>query len=293
MRLIDKLNGLGVAMVTPFFNNGEIDFESLKKLALQLIDNGVDYLVLLGTTAETPTLCQDERDQIVKAVVSVVNGKVPIVVGVGGPSTHEVVHKLKNTDWTGVDAILSVTPFYNRPSQDGLYQHFKDIAAHSPLPVILYTVMSRTSCNLEPETTLRLAAIDNIIGVKEASGNFNQIMKIIKHKPADFLVISGDDAITLPLLAVGINGLISVVGNAFPHEMGQIVHTAQKGDFITARKYHEQMLDIIQACFKEGSPSGVKAFLSIQKKVEYNLRLPLTPVSDPLYQNIIELNNLN
>lgn len=293
MRLIDKLNGLGVALVTPFYKNGEIDFESLQKLALQLIENGVDYLVLLGTTAETPTLCQEERDQIVKTVVSVVNGKVPIVVGVGGPSTKEAVTKLQNSDWTGVDAILSVTPFYNRPSQEGLYQHFKEIAAHSPRPVILYTVMSRTSCNLEPETTLRLAALDNIIGVKEASGNFNQIMRIIKHKPADFLVISGDDAITLPLLAVGINGLISVVGNAFPYEMAQIVHTAQKGDFVAARNYHEQMLDIMQACFKEGSPSGVKAFLSIQKKIDYTLRLPLTPVSDTLFKNIIELNNQN
>ncbi len=293
MRLIDKLNGLGVALVTPFKINGDIDFESLQKLALQLIHNGVDYLVLLGTTAETPTLCSEERDQIVRAVVSVVNGKVPIVVGVGGPSTKEVVHKLEHTDWTGVDAILSVTPFYNRPSQEGLYQHFKMIAEHSPLPVILYTVMSRTSCNLEPETTLRLAKLNNIIGVKEASGNFNQIMKIIKHKPADFLVISGDDAITLPLLAVGINGLISVVGNAFPYEMSQIVHQAQNGDFITARKFHEEMLDIMQACFKEGSPSGVKAFLALQNKIEYHLRLPLTKVSDALLNQIIALNKQN
>lgn len=290
MRLIDKLNGLGVAMVTPFLNNGEVDYESLKNLTIHLIENGVDYLVLIGTTAETPTLNEEERDQIVKTVVATAKGKLPIVVGVGGPCTRDLVNKITTTDWTGVDAILSVTPFYNKPSQEGLSQHFTHIADQSPLPIILYTVQSRTGCNLESETTLRLAKHHNIIGVKEASGNLNQIMRLIKHKPDDFIVISGDDAIILPLLAVGVNGLISVVGNAFPNEISQIVHSAQKGDFSEAKKYHELMLDMIQACFKEGSPAGIKALLSIQNKMQYQLRLPLSPVSDTLFQHIMQLN---
>lgn len=289
MRLIDKLNGLGVAMVTPFLNNGDVDFESLKALTIHLIENGLDYLVLLGTTAETPSLNDDERDLIVKTVVETAKGKLPIVVGLGGPCTRDVVQKLKTNNWQGVDAILSVTPFYNRPSQEGLFQHFTQIADQSPLPIILYTVQSRTGCNLEPETTLSLANHNNIIGVKEASGNLNQIMRIIKHKPNDFLVISGDDAIILPLLAVGINGLISVAGNAFPREIAQMVHSAQNGDFKEAKKYHELMLDIIQACFKEGSPSGVKAFLAIQNKMQHQLRLPLTPVSDNHFKHIVQL----
>lgn len=286
MILKEALKGVGVAMVTPFLDNGQIDFDSLKRLTDHLIENGVDYLVLMGTTAETPTLFPLEKDQIVRTVVKVANERVPIILGIGGNSTMEVLEHIKDTDFTGIDGILSVTPYYNKPSQEGLYQHYKAISELAPLPIILYTVKSRTSCNLEPETTLRLAELPNIIGIKEASGNMNQIMKILKHKPKDFIVISGDDAVTLPLMAVGISGLISVVANAYPKEISDMVHYAMDGDFQKARMIHEEMLDITQACFKECSPSGIKAFLTLQNKIQNNLRLPLTPVSDSLFQYI-------
>ncbi len=273
------LKGLGVALVTPFDKEGNIDFVNLKQLVQHTINQGVDYLVALGTTAETPTLTHDEAKEVLRVIVETNNNRLPIMLGLGGTSTKEVVDKLTSWDLTGVSAILSVTPYYNRPSQEGLYEHYKTIAYHSPLPIMLYTVRSRTACNLEPETTLRLAELNNIIGIKEASGNMNQIMKLIKHKPKDFLVISGDDAITLPLLCVGIDGLISVVANAFPKECAEMVHLAMKGKFEEARTYHNQLLDITQACFKEGSPAGVKALLAIQNMIDYNLRLPLTRIS--------------
>lgn len=279
MILKDALKGVGVAMVTPFLDNKQIDFENLKRLTHQLIENEVDYLVLLGTTGETPTITLEEKNQIIRTVVAENNQRVPIIVGIGGYSTQEVVDNFECIDLEGVNAILSITPYYNKPSQEGLYQHFKVIAEHSPLPIILYTIFSRTNCNLEPETTLRLAEIPNIIGIKEASGNMNQIMYLLKHKPSDFLVISGDDAITLPLMAVGMSGLISVVANAYPKEVSDMVHFAMEGKFEQARLIHEDILDITQACFKEGSPSGIKAFLSLQNKIQYEMRLPLTPVS--------------
>lgn len=280
MILKDALKGVGVAMVTPFLDNKQIDFENLKRLTNQLIENNVDYLVLLGTTGETPTLNLEEKNQIIRTVVAENKQRVPIVVGIGGYSTQEVVEHFDCIDLEGVHAILSITPYYNKPSQEGLYQHFKVISDHSPLPIILYTIFSRTNCNLEPETTLKLAQIPNIIGIKEASGNMNQIMYLLKHKPADFLVISGDDAITLPLMAVGMSGLISVVANAYPKEVADMVHYAMEGKFDQARQIHEDILDITQACFKEGSPSGIKAFLSLQNKIQYKMRLPLTPVSE-------------
>ena len=279
MILKDALKGVGVAMVTPFLDNKQIDFENLKRLTHQLIENNVDYLVLLGTTGETPTITLEEKNQIIRTVVAENNQRVPIIVGIGGYSTQEVVENFECIDLEGVSAILSITPYYNKPSQEGLYQHFKVISDHSPLPIILYTIFSRTNCNLEPETTLRLAEIPNIIGIKEASGNMNQIMYLLKHKPADFLVISGDDAITLPLMAVGMSGLISVVANAYPKEVADMVHLAMEGKFDQAKVLHEELLDITQACFKEGSPSGIKAFLSLQNKIQYEMRLPLTPVS--------------
>jgi 4-hydroxy-tetrahydrodipicolinate synthase len=280
----DKLKGLGVAMITPFTKDGAIDENSLIRLTHDLIENGVDYLVLLGTTAETPTLNHQERNFIIKTVVREAQKRVPIIVGVASYSTQEVIDTIHSSNFDGIDAILSVTPYYNKPSQEGLYQHFKLISETSPVPVILYTIKSRTMVNLEPETTLRLAQLPNIIGVKEASGNLNQIMKIIKHKPEDFVVISGDDAITLPLLAVGIDGLISVIANAYPKQMVEMVHSAMNNHFDQAKEIHNQVLDITQACFKEGSPSGIKALMSIQNKIENVLRLPLMPVSDSLYQ---------
>jgi 4-hydroxy-tetrahydrodipicolinate synthase len=286
---IDKFKGLGVALVTPFLQDGNIDFFALKNLVNNLISNNVDYLVILGTTAETPTLTSDEKQAIVQTVIEATAGRVPLLLGAGSRSTKDVLHQIEMFSNSGLDAVLSVTPYYNKPSQEGLYQHYREIANHSPLPIILYTVFSRTSCNLEAETTLRLAELDNIIGVKEASGNMNQIMRIIKHKPKDFLVISGDDAITLPLLSIGADGLISVVANAFPKEIAMMVHLGLNQHFDEARYYHNMLLDIVQACFKEGSPAGVKACLAAQQKILHSLRLPLTPVSEQLQQYMYSL----
>ena len=286
----NRLRGLGVAVVTPFLQNGEIDFENLTSLVENLIAGGVDYLVALGTTSESPTLSDKEKEEVLQTIVKSAKGRMPIVMGLGGPCTHEILNKLKHTDFSGVDAILSVTPYYNRPSQEGLYEHYSEIAYHSPLPVILYNVGSRTACNLEPETTLRLAHdCEKIVAIKEASGNMNQIMYLIKHKPENFLVISGDDAVTLPLLAVGIDGLISVVANAYPAEIANMIHLAFERNFAEAAQIHANMLDLTQACFKEGNPAGIKAILALQGKIGYNLRLPLTRVSQSLQNQYKEL----
>jgi 4-hydroxy-tetrahydrodipicolinate synthase len=289
MQITDQLKGLGVAMVTPFLPNGEVDYANLEKLANHLIVSGVDYLVALGTTSESPTLTDEEKNSIVRTLVQVNQNRIPIVVGMGGPSTYSILNQFKTFDFSGISAILSVTPYYNRPTQTGLIEHYNVLAYQAPLPLILYNVGSRTGCNMEADTTLALAEHKNIIGIKEASGVMNQIMYIIKHKPEDFLVISGDDAITLPLMAVGADGLISVVGNAFPAEMAQMVHWAQKGNFSEAALLHTQLLDIIQACFKEGSPAGVKAFLALQNRLEYYLRLPLARVSKEHAEYIREM----
>ena len=284
-----QFKGLGVAMVTPFLQNGEVDYANLERLVNHLIDSGVDYLVALGTTSESPTLSDEEKHKIVRTVVATNQNRVPVVVGMGGPDTRRIVQQFKTFDFSGVSLILSVTPYYNRPTQTGLFEHYQELAYQTPLPILLYNVGARTGCNLEPETTLKLAENKNIIGIKEASGNMNQIMYIVKHKPEDFLVISGDDAITLPLMAVGLDGLISVTGNAFPAEMAQMIHLAMEGNFEDAAAFHYRLLDIIQACFKEGSPAGVKAFLAMQNRIEYYLRLPLVRVSNEHQMYIKEL----
>jgi len=289
MKPINQFKGLGVAMITPFLQTGEVDYLRLEQLVNHLIHSQVDYLVALGTTAETPTLTDEEKHKIVRTIVQANQNRVPVIVGMGGPSTHQILQQLKTFDFSGINAILSVTPYYNKPTQTGLIEHYQELAYHTPLPIILYNVGSRTGCNMEAETTLKLAENSNIIGIKEASGMMNQIMYLAKHKPEDFLIISGDDAITLPLMVVGMDGLISVVGNAFPSEMGQMVHHAQKGNFKEAAIFHHKMLEIIQACFKEGSPAGVKAFLAIQNEWEYHLRLPLTRVSKEHYEYIKKL----
>jgi len=286
---INQLKGLGVAMVTPFLQNGEVDYPNLEKLVNYLIANGVDYLVALGTTGETPTLTDDEKGKIVRVIVQTSHNRVPVIVGMGGPSTNAILQQFKTFDFSGVSAILSVSPYYNKPSQAGLIEHYQTLAEHAPLPVILYNVGTRTGCNIEPDTTLKLAEHQNIIGIKEASGVLNQIMFIVKHKPKDFLVISGDDAITLPLMAVGVDGLISVVGNAYPAEVAKMIHLVQEGNFKEAALIHYQLLDIVQACFKEGSPSGVKAFLALQNRIAYCLRLPLVKVSDTHQKSVKEL----
>lgn len=284
------LKGLGVALITPFTRQGEVDYECLSRLVEDLIENRVDYLVALGTTSETPTMSADEKQKIVRTVVKTAAGRVPVVMGCGGPSTQSVIEQIQQADLDGVSAILSVTPYYNRPSQAGLKEHYRLIADHSPLPIILYNVWTRTSCNIDADTTLWLAnECENIIGIKEASGNINQIMRVVKHRPENFLVISGDDAITLPLLAIGVDGLISVVANAFPSEISKMVNLGMNNRFVEARAIHQKMLDITQACFKEGNPAGIKAVLALQEKIEYYLRLPLTRVSEQHQQYIKSL----
>ena len=286
----NRLKGTGAALVTPFHPDGSIDFVRLESLVESLIANGVDYLVTTCTTSETPTLTEEEKDEIVACVVKANAGRAAIVRGLGGPNTMETVHQLQTKDFTGVDAILSVTPFYNRPNQEGIYQHYKALAQHSPLPLILYNVPGRTGCNIEADTTLRLATdFPKIVAVKEASGNMNQIMRVIAHKPADFSVISGDDAITLPLLAAGVDGVISVVANAFPKEVSTMVRLARHNQFDEAREIHLRLLDFTQACFKEGSPAGIKALLALQGKIENKLRLPLVPVSKDLSDHFNQL----
>jgi len=286
---MNSYKGLGVAMVTPFLQNREVDYVSLEKLANHLINSGADYLVALGTTSESPTLTDEEKQKIVCTIVQASQNRVPVIVGMGGPDTQRIIHQFKTFDLSGVSAILSVTPYYNRPTQAGLFEHYQELAYHAPLPIFLYNVGSRTGCNLEPDTTLKLAENKNIIGIKEASGIMNQIMYIVKHKPEGFLVVSGDDAITLPLMAVGLDGLISVTANAFPSEMAQMIHLAQEGNFKDAAAIHYRLLDIIQACFKEGNPAGVKTFLTMQNRLEYYLRLPLVRVSEEHQKHIKEL----
>lgn len=288
--MIKRLQGVGVAVITPFLKTGEIDFDNLERLIENLIENGVDYLVALGTTSELPTLSEAEKDAVVQTIVRTANGRVPIIRGVGGPDTRDIARDLRNHDFSGVDAILSVTPYYNRPAQEGVYQHYRTLSENSPLPIILYNVPARTGCNIEADTTLRIARdCPNVIAIKEASGNMNQIMKVIAHKPNNFVVISGDDAVTLPLIAAGSIGVISVVANAFPKEICNMVHAALANDYETARRQHIDILDFTQACFKEGNPSGVKAFMSLQGKIGNYLRLPQMPVSNDLYQYMKQL----
>ena len=286
----EQFRGLGVAIITPFLQNGEIDFDNLTRLVENLIADGVDYLVALGTTGETPTLSCVEKEAIVRTVVKTAKGRVPIVMGLGGPSTTDILNMLAHFDFTGIDALLSVTPYYNRPSQEGLFEHYSEIAYHSPLPVILYNVGMRTACNIEAETTLKLAQeCKKIIGIKEASGNMNQIMRLINERPEGFLVISGDDAIAVPLLAIGADGLVSVIANAYPQSIAKMVHLTLDNRTKEAAEIHNKMLSLTQACFKEGNPAGVKAILAIQGKIDYYLRLPLTRVSRPLQEYYKEL----
>ena len=283
--MTNRLKGTGVALITPFLKNGQIDFAALEKLVEDEIQNGIDYLVALGTTSESPALSQKEKEEVVRTVVSVNAGRVAVLRGLGGPNTLELVEQLHTFDFTGVDAILSVTPYYNRPSQEGVYRHYHALADNSPLPIILYNVPKRTGCNIEADTTLRLANdCPNIIAVKEASGNLNQIMRIVKHKPTEFSVISGDDAITLPLIAAGADGLFSVVANAFPKEVSTMVRLARQDKIAEARAIHLALLDFTQACFKEGSPAGIKALMWLQGKIQNQLRLPQAPVSETLVE---------
>ena len=267
-------------MVTPFNSDKSIDFESLKKLTNYITDGGVEFLVVLGTTGEAATISAEERHKVVRFVVEQNGGKLPVVVGIGGNNTMEVAKTMKSFDLSGVDAILSVTPFYNKPTQQGLYEHFKALAGESPLPIIMYNVPGRTGINLSAETTLRLAHdFKNIVAVKEASGNLNQQSYILRDKPADFKVLSGDDGLALPQIALGLDGVISVVGNCLPREFSDMVRFALAGEYGKAKQLHYKLVELIDALFMDGNPGGVKAALATRGVVKNILRLPLVPVN--------------
>lgn len=287
-----KLKGMGVALITPFKDDESIDFDALARIVEYQIKNGTDYFVVCGTTAETPTLTEQEKEEVKSFVVSVNNGRLPIVYGIGGNNTKSIVGKVLDTDLTGIDAILSVTPYYNKPSQEGLYQHYAAIAKASRLPIILYNVPGRTGVNMTADTTLRLAnEFKNICAVKEASGNFNQIDDIIKNKPADFMVISGDDGITFPLITLGAVGVISVIGNAFPKEFSRMVRLALQGDYENARNIHHRFTELIELLFVEGNPAGVKSMLAVMGFIQNKLRLPLVPNTINTYEKIRQVLN--
>ncbi|MBE0650255.1 MAG: 4-hydroxy-tetrahydrodipicolinate synthase [Bacteroidales bacterium] len=276
MKYNTKLDGTGVAIVTPFHNYGTIDFGSLEKLVDFIIEGGVDFIVALGTTSEAATMTEDEKIAVMDVVMETVNGRVPVVMGMGGNSTQAIVSKIKKTNFDGIDAILSVAPYYNKPNQRGLYGHFKAIAASSPIPIILYNVPSRTASNISAETTLSLAQeFDNIIAIKEASGNFTQIMDILRDKPEDFKVFSGDDAITFPMMTLGATGVISVVANAYPRPFSDMVRYIKSGDYEKALKIHYSLTPIIHQMFADGNPAGVKVALEAMGLLKNNLRLPL------------------
>ena len=288
----NKFKGTGVAIVTPFKKSGAIDFEAFEKIINHIIVGGVDFIVVLGTTGEAATISKPEKKSLIEFSVKAINKRVPLVVGIGGNCTSEVVLAIHGTPLKGVDAILSVCPYYNKPQQEGIYQHFKIIAEACPVPVIIYTVPGRTSSNIAAATTLRLANdCKNIVGIKEASGNFDQIYHVIKNRPKDFLVLSGDDGITLPLLSAGADGVISVTANAFPKPFSDMVRLGLSGNFEDARTIHYNLIDFTNALFSDGSPSGIKAALEIKKLCHSFTRLPLVPVNQDVYQHIHQLIN--
>jgi 4-hydroxy-tetrahydrodipicolinate synthase len=285
-----QFKGLGVALVTPFLENGNVDMAGLQRLVEYNISNGVNYLVVQGTTGESVTLNKEEKQRILEFIIEINNKRLPIVLGMGGNNTAEIIYALQHTDLTGVDGILSVSPYYNKPSQEGIYQHYKAIAQATEKPIILYNVPGRTMSNVLPETTLRIAReFKNVVGIKEACGNLEQIMKIIQNKPKDFLVISGDDALTLPHIAIGGNGVISVVGNAFPKKFSNLVHSALKGDFATANKEHYDLFELIQQLFADGNPGGVKHVLKELGICGDHLRLPLVKVNKNVAEQLTRL----
>jgi 4-hydroxy-tetrahydrodipicolinate synthase len=287
---MDKFIGTGVAIVTPFRPDSSIDFKSLEKVVEHLINNKVNYLVVLGTTGESVTLNKEEKRAVVDFILEINQNRVHVVVGIGGNNTHEVINQLRSNSFDGIDAILSVAPYYNKPNQEGLFQHYRTIAAASPVPVILYNVPGRTSVNLSADTTLELAhKSNNIIAIKEASGNLDQIIKIVRNKPEGFQVISGDDVLTLPIIAVGGTGVISVLGNAFPAEVSKMVSLSLNGKFEDARKIHFQFTELIDLLFTDGNPAGIKAVLNVMDLVSNALRLPLTPVQTATYNKISKL----
>lgn len=285
-----NLKGTGVAIVTPFKSKGTVDFDGLKKLVNHLIKGGIEYLVVMGTTGESVTLGKEEKQEVIDFVVKETKGRVPLVLGIGGNYTDEIVKQVKKADTKAFSAILSVSPYYNKPSQEGIYQHYKTISKASKLPIILYNVPGRTSSNITWETTIRLANdFKNIIAIKEASGSIEQIMKVIKNRPKGFLVISGDDNLTLPILGCGGDGVISVVANAFPKNFSDMVRAGLKGDMEKARKLHYPLIDITDQLFADGNPGGIKYALSLLKICEPYVRLPLVEPNDKVKQKLKEL----
>ncbi len=279
--------GLGIALITPFTTDGAVDYVALKRLIEYQMMNGADFLCILATTGETPCLTADEKQRIKELTVELVNGRIPIAMGCGGNNTAAVVEELRTADFKGIDGILSVCPFYNKPSQEGLYQHFKRIAEASPRPVILYNVPGRTGINMSAETTVRLAHdCENIVAIKEASGNLEQVDEIIKHKPERFDVISGDDAITFQMIASGGAGVISVIGNALPKEFSRMIRLEFRGEYEAARKIHHKFTELYKLLFVDGNPAGVKALLHEMGMIENELRLPLVPTRVTTLQKI-------
>jgi len=286
MNLRTTLRGTGVALVTPFKTDTEIDFDALGKLIDFNIDNGVEYVITLGTTGETPTLSKKEQIDIINYTYEKVNGRVPVVVGIGGNSTKDVIENLTTYPLEKATAVLSSSPYYNKPSQEGIYQHYKALAAASPKPIILYNVPGRTGSNMTAETTLRLAKEKNIAGMKEASGNMVQCMHILRDRTEDFLVVSGDDHIAMPLVACGMDGVISVIANCFPKDFSEMMRLSLKGDFAAARPLHYKCLEAIDLLFAENNPAGVKAFLFELGIIENVLRLPAVPLSEGIHQRV-------
>ena len=282
--------GLGIALITPFTPEGDVDYPALKRLVEYQLDNGADFLCILATTAETPCLSRDEKDRITALIREVVHGRIPILKDGGGNNTAAVIEELKSTDWSGIDGILSICPYYNKPSQEGLYQHFKAIAAVSPLPLVLYNVPGRTGVNMKAATTVRIARdCPNVVAIKEASGSLEQVDEIIKNKPDHFEVISGDDALTFSMVASGAAGVISVIGNALPKEFSRMIRLEFNGEYDPARKIHHMFTELYSLLFVDGNPAGVKALLNDMGFIENRLRLPLVPTKIETKQKMADI----
>jgi 4-hydroxy-tetrahydrodipicolinate synthase len=286
----EMLKGAGVALITPFHNYGSIDFTSLGKLVRHVMQGGIDFLVALGTTSEAPVLSRDEKTAVLNHILEESEKKLPVLVGIGGNNTQSIVDTIKSMDFEGISGILSVVPYYNKPNQKGIYYHFRSIASVSPVPIILYNVPGRTSSNINADTTLKLANdFDNISGIKEASGNLGQVMEIIKNKPEGFSVLSGDDALTFPMMALGAEGVISVVANAFPSDFSRMVNLSLNGKYEEAREIHYALLEIIEVLFEDGNPAGIKAALDAMGIISNNLRLPLVKANKATYNKLASL----
>lgn len=287
MSLRQSLYGTGVALITPFKSNFEVDLEALSRVIDFVIKGGAEYIVTLGTTGETPTLSKEEKIAIIQYTYEKVGARVPVVVGIGGNNTHELIKDLETFPLNRATAILSASPYYSKPSQEGIFQHYKALAKASPKPILLYNVPGRTGRNMSAATTIRLAnEVPNIAGIKEASGDMGQCMQILRDRPENFLVVSGDDALTLPQIATGMDGVISVAANALPKKFTEMVRQSLKGDFKAAKKINDQLIEAYDLMFAENNPAGVKAFLSELGVIENNLRLPVVPLSEGIHEKV-------